>query len=363
MRDEPNRETGDRGAGRGAGDGDPWRRLPAMGPAGRAVAVTPGRVRTVADPAAAPPAPPGGRTVAPSPLDPGAALDPYPVHRRLREEFPLTYDPLLRAWVLSRYADVATALTDARFTHGHRPGDPDCARAHVDVDLAELRSVAERTAHVLARRIAGRPRADLVADFCHWLPAGTVAAAVGVPYRDMMRLVRGRAATALAGECGGQIAVREKALASFLGNVLTDPDQVAALRDAPRALVARAWAESLRRDPPVQIAVRRTREDVPVSGGILPGGSSVALLIGSAGRDPERFREPDRFDPLRDDPGQLTYGPGFCPAVMLAGFEAEYALRALFEAMPRLRLADGFRPVAAGLITRAPRTLIVRPGG
>ncbi|MFC9390266.1 cytochrome P450 [Streptomyces venezuelae] len=371
MSDEPNREpgrgiAGDRAA---APSGDPWTRLPSMAPAvpvadgkgGPRSAAAPGRVRTVPDPAVL-----GGsraRTVAPSPLDPGASRDPHGIHRTLREDFPLTYDPLLRAWVLSRYADVATALTDGRFTHGHRPGDPPCARAHVDVDVAALRSVTERTAYVLARRIAERPQADLVADFCHWLPAGTVAAAVGVPYRDMMRLVRGRAAGALAGECGGQIAVREKALASFLGNVLADPDQVAALRDAPAGLVARAWTESLRRDPPVQIAVRRTSAEVPVSGGVVPAGVPVALLVGSAGRDPERFREPDRFDPFRADPGQLTYGSGFCPAVLLAGLEAEYALRALFTAMPRLRLAEGFRPVWAGLITRAPRSLIVRPGG
>ncbi|MEU4102030.1 cytochrome P450 [Streptomyces tanashiensis] len=383
MSDAPNREP-DRGirSERPEETGDPWTRLPSMAPAtpsaatpartGQAGAPTasrggtapvPGRVRTLTDPAAAGPVPPSGRTVAPSPLDPGATRDPHGIHRALREEYPLTYDPLLRAWVLSRYADVAAALTDERFTHGHRPGDPPCARAHVDVDVEALRSVTERTAYVLARRLAERPQADLVADFCHWLPAGTVAAAVGVPYRDMMRLVRGRAAGALAGECGGQIAVREKALASFLGNVLDDPGQVAALRDAPAGLVARAWTESLRRDPPVQIAVRRTSAEVPVSGGIVPAGASVALLVGSAGRDPERFREPDRFDPFRDDPGQLTYGPGFCPAVLLAGFEAEYALRALFTAMPRLRLADGFRPTATGLITRAPRSLIVRPGG
>ncbi|MFB6836256.1 cytochrome P450 [Streptomyces sp. NPDC056361] len=333
---------------------------PPRTPAGGSV---PGRVRTAADPAAAGPAGPSGRTVAPSPLDPGASRDPHAIHRTLREEFPLTYDPLLRAWVLSRYADVAVALTDSRFTHGHRPGDPPCDDAHVDIGVNALAAVAERTAYVLARRIAERRQADLVADFCHWLPAGTVAAAVGVPYRDMMRLVRGRAAGALAGECGGQIAVREKALASFLANVLTDPDLVAALRDAPAGLVARAWTESLRRDPPVQIAMRRTRGEVVVSGGTVPAGASVALLIGSAGRDPERFREPDRFDPFRDDPGQLTYGSGRCPAVLLAGLEAEFALRALFEAMPGLRLADGFRPVFTGLITRAPRSLIVRPGG
>ncbi|MET9675867.1 cytochrome P450 [Streptomyces sp. NPDC006482] len=393
MSDEPDRGIRNRGIpNRGVRNdrpeesGDPWTSLPSMAPGAVSAAIPtvtpgatalrgttfPGRVRTVADPTAEGPAapsgpagpfPPTGRTVAPSPLDPGASRDPHAIHRTLREEFPLTYDPLLRAWVLSRYADVAAALTDNRFTHGHRPGDPPCVRAHVDVDMAELRNVTERTAYVLARRIAERPQADLVADFCHWLPAGTVAAAVGVPYRDMMRLVRGRAAGALAGECGGQIAVREKALASFLGNVLADPDQVAALREAPTGLVARAWAESLRRDPPVQIAVRRTRAEVRVSGGIIPAGASVALLVGSAGRDPERFREPDRFDPFRDDSGQLTYGSGFCPAVLLAGLEAEYALRALFTAMPRLRLADGFQPTPTGLITRAPRSLIVRPGG
>ncbi|MFJ3586717.1 cytochrome P450 [Streptomyces sp. NPDC090127] len=303
------------------------------------------------------------RTVAPSPLDPGVTRDPHRVHRVLREEFPLTFDPLLRAWVLSRYADVATALTDARFTHGHRPGDPPCARTHVDVDEEELRSVTARTALVLARRIADRPQADLVAEFCHWLPVGAVAAAVGVPYRDMMRLVRGRAASALAGQCTAQIAVREKALASFLANVLADPDHARELSDAPSGQLARAWTESLRRDPPVQIAVRRTAAEVRVSGGTIPAGEPVALLIGAACRDPERFREPDRYDPLRDDPGQLTYGSGACPAVLLAGLEAEYALRALLDAMPRLRFSDGFRPERTGLITRAPRSLLVRPGG
>ncbi|MFF8599829.1 cytochrome P450 [Streptomyces sp. NPDC015232] len=341
MSHEPQRSDGGRRAR--------WGVLPAMAPAGSAAAV------------AAADRPP--RRVAPSPLEPGGARDPYGTYRVLREEFPLTHDPLLRAWVLSRYADVAGALTDARFTHGHRPGDPPCAETHADVDEAELRAVAERTAFVLARRIADRPRADLVADFCHWLPAGTVAAAVGVPYRDMMRLVRGRAASALAGQCTGQIAVREKALAGFLADVLADPDLVEALRDAPAGLVARAWSESLRREPPVQIMMRRTRGEITVSGGTLPDGAPVALLLGAAGRDPERFRDPDRFDLLRDDPGQLTYGPGACPAVTLAGLEAEYALRALFEAMPKLRLAEGFRPERTGVITRAPRTLIVRPGG
>ncbi|MFI8966817.1 cytochrome P450 [Streptomyces sp. NPDC053493] len=351
MSDEPKHPTHRAPAPHHAPWRDLWAKLPTMAPAGPARARTDRHGR------------PDARRVAPSPLEPGATRDPYRVYRVLREEFPLTHDPLLRAWVLSRYADVASALTDARFTHGHRPGDPPCAQTHTDVDETELRAVAERTAFVLARRIAERPQADLVADFCHWLPAGTVAAAVGVPYRDMMRLVRGRAASALAGQCTGQIAVREKALAGFLADVLTDPHLTETLRDAPSDAVARAWTESLRREPPVQIMMRRTRGEIRVSGGIVPAGAPVALLVGAAGRDPERFRDPDVFDPWRDDPGQLTYGTGTCPAVTLAALEAEYALRALFSAMPRLRLAPGARPARTGLVTRAPRALLVRPAG
>ncbi|MER5888253.1 cytochrome P450 [Streptomyces sp. NPDC001941] len=308
--------------------------------------------------------PAGIRTEAPpSPLglEPGRA--PNALYRTLREDFPLAYDESLGAWLLSRYEDVAPALVDPRFTHGHRPGDAPCAATHQEVRGAGLRAAVERTAHVLAQRIAGREQVDLVEEFCHWLPVGSVAAAVGVPYRDMMRLVRGRAASALAGTCGGQTAVREKALASFLANVLDDPDQLAALRDGPSALVARAWTESLRRDPPVPVVLRRTAAAVRTSGGTVPAGASVALLIGAAGRDPVRFADPDRFDVLREDPGQLTFGPGFCPAVVLAGLEAECGLRALLDAMPALCWADGFRPVHTGVLTRAPRSLLVRPQG
>ncbi|MGW3557240.1 hypothetical protein ACWDNT_07670, partial [Streptomyces sp. NPDC000963] len=65
---------------------------------GRGAAPLPGRVRTAPVPATGGTGGTGGRTVAPSPLDPGASQDPHGIHRRLREEFPLTYDPLLRAW-------------------------------------------------------------------------------------------------------------------------------------------------------------------------------------------------------------------------------------------------------------------------
>lgn len=283
-------------------------------------------------------------------LAPPGTQDPYRVYQRIRDTHPLAYDRYLGAWLLGRYADVAPAFTDPRFTDGHRPGDPPCASHHGTLPRS-VHEVVERTAHVLARRIAKRRQADLVEEFCRWLPTGTAG-------------VRGRAvrAVTLAGRCVTRLTVREKALASFLANVLDHPEQLAALRERPE-LAARAWAESLRRDPPVLVVLRRTTAEVPVTGGTLPAGAAVACLIGAAGRDPERFRDPDRFDVLRDDAGQLTFGPGDCPAVQLAALEAEYGLRALFDAMPALCWAEGFRPEATGLLTRAPRTLLVRPGG
>ncbi|MFJ1597565.1 cytochrome P450 [Streptomyces sp. NPDC088261] len=306
----------------------------------------------------------GGAPRVPRVLLRGAVPDPYPFYRTLRERSPLAYEPVLGVWLVSRYDDVSLALTDPRFTQGHRPGDPDCA-AHPVLPERGLGEVVERTAYVLARRIAGRGRADLVEEFCRWLPAGALATAVGGACRDgrdLSRLVRRRAETAPAGPCASRTAVRETALASFLANVLGEPGLSALLRERP-ALIPQAWAESLRRDPPVQVVLRRTSAEVELTGGTLPPGAQVACLIGAAGRDPARFRDPDRFDLARTDPGQLTFGTGSCPAVLLAGLEAEHGLRALLAAMPALRWADGFRPVPAGLIVRAPRTLLVSPGG
>ncbi|WP_073881692.1 cytochrome P450 [Streptomyces sp. CB00316] len=313
-------------------------------------------------------------------LEPGASTDPYRLrlYRILRTDFPLGYDPPLGAWLLSRYADVALALTDPRFTGYPRDGAP---RGPVPTPLGLCRgslvctplpgsgpdrfmdstpaaaSAVERTAYVLARRIAGRDQADLVGEFCRWLPAGLSSPELNAP-------VRTGVGTA---DCARHPGLRERALASFLANMLDDPDLLAAVAGGagPGAgagmLLGRAWTETLRRDPPVQIVLRRTRTEVRVSGGTLPAGAPVACLIGAAGRDPARFAAPDRFDPLRADADPLLTGPAGCPAALLGRLEAGHGLRALLTAMPGIRWADGFRPVSSGVLTRGPRTLLVRP--
>ncbi|MFB7183706.1 cytochrome P450 [Streptomyces sp. NPDC056230] len=363
----------------------------------------------------------------PSLLAPGAAHDPYRLYRVLREEYPLSYDAPLGAWLVSRYADVTTALGDPRFTgfphdgaprggsaplglchgshlctpHGQRgtatgqgsrgttdpgpvprpmtdPGAVQCdsaAPGPVPRHMTDPRPVPrhmadpgpvprhmadriERTAHVLARRIAGRPQADLVEEFCRWLPVGSTPETPSRTYAT--RRTRTGIGSTLT-PCIRHTGLRETALASFLANLLDAPDLLAALRVEP-ALADRAWTESLRRDPPVQIVLRRTVTEVALSGGTLPAGAPVACLIGSAGRDPERFSAPDLYEPFRHDQGSSLTGPADCPAVVLGRVEARQGLRALLDAMPRLRWAEGFRPAGTGLLTRGPRALLVRPG-
>ncbi|WP_406456303.1 cytochrome P450 [Streptomyces sp. NBC_00876] len=337
--------------------------------------------RTVRSPAARPRRATRAGT-GPSLLAPGAAHDPYRLYRVLREEYPLSYDAALGAWLISRYDDVATALTDPRFTgfpHDEAPrggpaplglchGSARClpsdrytmVTATVPQHLADR---VERTAYVLARRIAARQQADLVDEFCRWLPAGPEPARS--PRRPSGRGAptgadTGTGPAAGDGPCTRHTALRETALASLLANLLDDPDLLDALRIEP-ALTNRAWTETLRRDPPVQVVLRRTVTEVTLSGGTLPAGAPVACLTGAAGRDPERFAAPDVFDPFRRDQDRGTPGPAGCPAVVLGRLEAEQGLRALLDAMPAIRWADGFRPAATGLLTRGPKSLLVRP--
>jgi cytochrome P450 len=163
----------------------------------------------------------------------------------------------------------------------------------------------------------------------------------------------------------------DKAVASLFRNLLEHPDQLAAVR-ADRALIPRAFAETLRFSPPVHMIMRQPAEAVTVSGGTIPAGSTVTCLIGAANRDPRRFANPDSFDIFRDDlatdtafsaaAGHLAFALGrhFCVGALLAKTEVEVATNQLLDAMPDLALADGAVPVEQGVFTRGPASLPVR---
>ncbi|MFK8907448.1 cytochrome P450 [Streptomyces sp. YS-3] len=326
----------------------------------------------VTGPGAAAPAVPA----TPSLLGPEAARDRYGFYRTLRESYPLVWDGRLGAWLVSRYGDVASALGDPGLVRPRRgpccwPGEVWCEGSPQEADdeaFGVLREVSERTAFVLARRLARREGADLAAEFCHWLPVGTAATALGLSCAELTRgsRVKGRRAgpaAALAVLCADRSALIGKALASLLANLLDHPGEWAAAAGAAPGALTAVWGESLRRNPPVHVVLRRARRDARTAGGTVPAGAAVALLVGAASRDPDRFANPDRFDPRRTAAAPLAFGPPDCPAARVAELQAECAVRALGDAMPRLRWAGGFRPTETGLLTRAPRTLLVRPAG
>jgi pulcherriminic acid synthase len=162
----------------------------------------------------------------------------------------------------------------------------------------------------------------------------------------------------------------DKAIASVFANLLQHPDQLDAVR-RDRSLIPRALAETLRYTPPVHMIMRQPAQDVTVSGGGIPEGSTVTCLIGAANRDGARYEDPERFDIYRTDldsvnafsaaANHLAFALGrhFCVGALLAKTEVEVGVTQLLDAMPGVRLRDGFAPAERGVFTRGPAALPV----
>ncbi len=101
--------------------------------------------------------------------------------------------------------------------------------------------------------------------------------------------------------------------------------------------------ELLRWDPPLQMFERWVLDEgVEIGGQEIDVGQEVALLFGSAQRDPRRFDDPDRFDIGRNDTAHIGFGGGihFCIGAPLARLELATSVACLVERCPRLRLAE-----------------------
>src|SRR5262249_58992110 len=84
-------------------------------------------------------------------------------------------------------------------------------------------------------------------------------------------------------------------------------------------------------------------EPITVAGQHPPADIEVMLLIGAGNRDPERFADPDVFDPMREANQPLSFGAGahYCIGAALARMEAQVAFPMLLQRFPTLALADG----------------------
>ena len=88
----------------------------------------------------------------------------------------------------------------------------------------------------------------------------------------------------------------------------------------PGRCCRRRIEELMRYDTPLQMFERWVLEDFEVHGTTLSQGVEVALLFGSANRDPARFPDPDRLDLSRTGNAHLSFGAGvhFCLGAPLA---------------------------------------------
>jgi cytochrome P450 len=149
-----------------------------------------------------------------NPYDPDLHQDPYPVYRRLRDEFPVHYNSRLRFWTLSRYADVLAALQAPDLFisgKGVAVGVPEdeygrltasvplliamdrprhtkmralVSRAFTPRRVALLEPRIRTIARTLLDEIEGRPEFDLVREFSAPLPTIVIAELLGVPAED-----------------------------------------------------------------------------------------------------------------------------------------------------------------------------------
>ena len=154
-----------------------------------------------------------------TPLDPSNAAfraDPFPVFRRLRREDPVHRSEAVGGWVLTRYADVKTALHDRRLSSdritpflahesvrasGHVQelgriagrwvvfNDPPAHTrlrgfintAFTSRAVERLRPRIEAIVDALLSQVADRGSMDVIADFAYPLPVIVIAEMLGVP--------------------------------------------------------------------------------------------------------------------------------------------------------------------------------------
>jgi cytochrome P450 len=141
--------------------------------------------------------------------------------------------------------------------------------------------------------------------------------------------------------------------------LLRHPEYLHRLRDDP-SLSARIVEELLRYEPPVQLVTQRTCiADIDVHGVTIPKGSRVWLVLAAGNRDPERFQDPDRFDPDREDIQHLGFGSGIhsCFGAPLARTEAQIALSELARRLDNPRLVEDPPPYRQNALLRGPRHL------
>jgi cytochrome P450 len=140
--------------------------------------------------------------------------DPYPVYRRLREDDPVHYSNVVRAWVLTRHRDVALALNDPRFssdrtTANKFKGGPRRSAGTFQIDAPQhtrvrglvtkvftpkvieaMRTRVEAVVDDLLERTADKDELDVIDELAYPLPMTVISEIIGAPASDREQFQR-----------------------------------------------------------------------------------------------------------------------------------------------------------------------------
>jgi cytochrome P450 len=101
-------------------------------------------------------------------------------------------------------------------------------------------------------------------------------------------------------------------------------------------LIPNGVEELLRYEAPSPVQARWVMRDTTSYGTVIPRGSRMVLLTGSAGRDEREYPDPDRFDVERTIERHVTFGFGihFCLGASLARMEGRIAIEETLKRFP-----------------------------
>jgi cytochrome P450 len=193
--------------------------------------------------------------------------------------------------------------------------------------------------------------------------ARTIAEGDGVLARATATLTTPEVVSNAAVMMFGGIETSEGMTTTLFWHLLTNPDQLAALR-ADRSLGTAAVDESLRLEPAAARVDRYSTGDTELAGASIHKGDLVVVSLSAANRDPAMFPNPDHFDLARTNARShlaFAQGPHACVGIHLARLETQAALEAVLDGWPGLAMDDDSTP-PSGVIFRKPRSLAVRWG-
>ncbi|MFC5753891.1 cytochrome P450 [Actinomadura rugatobispora] len=153
-------------------------------------------------------------------------------------------------------------------------------------------------------------------------------------------------------------------LIGWAGKVLADhPGQRRQLAE-DHTLIPNAIEELLRYEAPAPHVARYVARDVEVHGRVVPAGSVMMFLLGSANRDDRRYDDGDRFDVHRKVGSLLTFGRGihFCLGAALARLEGRIALEEVLKRFPEWEVDLDGATLATTSTVRGWESLPVRVG-